>query len=39
MGCIPMFVRRIVQGWLLGKALAWWRNRNRRGSAGGSDPG
>ena len=27
MGCLT----RIVQGWLIGKGVQWWRNRNRRG--------
>ncbi len=30
MGCIPMFVRRIVQGWVIGKVLQWLRNRQQR---------
>lgn len=27
MGCVPTILRRVIQGWLIAKALAWFRRR------------
>ncbi len=32
MGCLPAIVRRILQGWLIAKAIAWFRKRQGGGT-------
>ncbi len=33
-GCLPLFLRRIVQGWIIAKVVAWIRRRSAGGGPG-----